>query len=202
MEAIRYENAGTVEFILDQDKGSFYFLEMNTRIQVEHPVTEMTTGLDLVVEQIRVAQGERLSFSQAQVVPTGHAIECRINAERPERDFQPSPGRITRWEPPEGPGIRVDSHCYEGYVVPPYYDSLLAKLIVSGDTRMEAIVRLQRALSDFRVEGVDTTISFQASLVERAEFIAAGSTRKSKGINTGWLERVVIPSLPAREKGL
>ena len=202
VEAIRYENAGTVEFILDQDKGSFYFLEMNTRIQVEHPVTEMTTGVDLVVEQIRVAQGERLSFSQAQVVPTGHAIECRINAERPERDFQPSPGRITRWEPPEGPGIRVDSHCYEGYVVPPYYDSLLAKLIVSGDTRMEAIVRLQRALSDFRVEGVDTTISFQASLVERAEFIAAGSTRKSKGINTGWLERVVIPSLPARKKGL
>ena len=195
VEAIRYENAGTVEFIFDQDKGSFYFLEMNTRIQVEHPVTEMTTGLDLVQEQIRVAQGDRLGFSQAQVVPTGHAIECRINAERPERDFQPSPGRITRWEPPEGPGIRVDSHCYEGYVVPPYYDSLLAKLIVSGGTRMEAIARLQRALSGFRVEGVDTTIPFQASLVERAEFIAGK-------INTGWLERVAIPSLFAREKGI
>ena len=195
VEAIRYENAGTVEFILDQDKGSFYFLEMNTRIQVEHPVTEMTTGLDLVQEQIRVAQGERLSFSQAQVVPTGHAIECRINAERPEHDFQPSPGRITRWEPPEGPGIRVDSHCYEGYVVPPYYDSLLAKLIVSGGSRMEAIARLQRALSSFHVEGVDTTIPFQASLVERAEFIAGK-------VNTGWLEGAVIPPLSAREKGL
>ena len=184
--AIEYENAGTVEFILDQDNGSFYFLEMNTRIQVEHPVTEMTTGIDLVQEQIRVAQGERLSFSQAQVIPAGHAIECRINAEKPERDFQPSPGRITRWEPPEGPGIRVDSHCYEGYVVPPYYDSLLAKLIVSGSTRMQTIARLQRALSDFHVEGVDTTIPFQASLVERAEFIAGG-------VNTRWLEEVVNP---------
>ena len=185
-EAIRYENAGTVEFILDQDKGSFYFLEMNTRIQVEHPVTEMTTGLDLVQEQIRVAQGERLGFLQAQVVPVRHAIECRINAESPAHDFRPSPGRITRWEPPEGPGIRVDTHCYEGYVVPPYYDSLLAKLIVSGDTRMEAIARLQRALSGFRVEGVDTTIPFQASLVERAEFIAGRA-------NTRWLEEVVNP---------
>ena len=194
VEAIRYENAGTVEFILDQDKGSFYFLEMNTRIQVEHPVTEMTTGIDLVQQQIRVAQGERLGVSQAQVVPTGHAIECRINAERAERDFRPSPGRITRWEPPQGPGIRVDSHCYEGYVVPPYYDSLLAKLIVSGNTRMEAIARLQRALANFHVEGVDTTIPFQASLVERAEFIA-GRT------NTGWLERVVMPSLFTQEKG-
>ena len=183
-EAIRYENAGTVEFILDQDKGSFYFLEMNTRIQVEHPVTEMTTGLDLVQEQIRVARGEQLGFSQAQVVPFGHAIECRINAESPEHDFRPSPGRITCWEPPEGPGIRVDTHCYEGYVVPPYYDSLLAKLIVSGDTRMEAIARLQRALSGFRVEGVDTTIPFQASLVERAEFIAGRA-------NTRWLEEMV-----------
>ena len=195
-EAIGYENAGTVEFILDQPTpsnpdGSFYFLEMNTRIQVEHPVTEMTTDLDLVQEQIRVAQGERLGFSQSQVVPAGHAIECRINAERPEDDFRPSPGRITRWEPPEGPGIRVDSHCYEGYVVPPYYDSLLAKLIVRGDTRLEAIARLQRALSGFRVEGVDTTIPFQAALVERAEFIAGR-------INTGWLERVIIPSLFAR----
>ena len=201
-EAIRYENAGTVEFILDRDRDSFYFLEMNTRIQVEHPVTEMTTGLDLVQEQIRVAQGERLGFSQAQVAPTGHAIECRINAERPEHDFRPSPGRITRWEPPEGPGIRVDSHCYEGYVVPPYYDSLLAKLIVRGDTRMEAIARLQRALSGFRVEGVDTTIPFHASLVERAEFITAGSTRTRTGINTGWLERAFIPSLFARERDL
>ena len=182
-EAIRYENAGTVEFIFDQDKGSFHFLEMNTRIQVEHPVTEMTTGFDLVQEQIRVAQGEPISFSQSQVVPRGHAIECRINAERPREDFRPSPGLITCWEPPEGPGIRVDSHCYAGYSVPPYYDSLLAKLIVSGNTRMEAIARLQRALANFQVAGVHTTIPFLASLVERADFIAGR-------VNTGWLEKV------------
>ena len=182
-EAIRYENAGTVEFIFDQDKGSFHFLEMNTRIQVEHPVTEMTTGIDLVQEQIRVAQGEPISFSQSQVVPRGHAIECRINAERPREDFRPSPGLITCWEPPEGPGIRVDSHCYAGYSVPPYYDSLLAKLIVSGNTRMEAIARLQRALANFQVAGVHTTIPFLASLVERADFIAGR-------VNTGWLEKV------------
>ena len=181
--AIKYENAGTVEFILDQDKGSFYFLEMNTRIQVEHPVTEMTTGFDLVQEQIRVAQGEPISFSQSQVVPRGHAIECRINAEQPRDDFRPSPGRVTRWEPPEGTGIRVDSHCYAGYVVPPFYDSLLAKLIVIGNTRMEAIARLQRALANFHVAGVDTTIPFLASLVERADFIAGW-------VNTGWLEKV------------
>ena len=180
-----YENAGTVEFILDQDRGSFYFLEMNTRIQVEHPVTEMITGVDLVQEQVRVAQGDAISFSQSQVVTSGHAIECRINAEQPWDDFRPSPGRITRWEPPEGEGIRVDSHCYEGYFVPPYYDSLLAKLIVSGGTRMEAIARLQKALAGFQVEGVDTTIPFLSSLVERAEFVAGR-------VNTGWLEKVAI----------
>ena len=180
---IGYENAGTIEFILDQDRGSFYFLEMNTRIQVEHPVTEMITGIDLVQEQIRVAQGDAISFSQSQVVPVGHAIECRINAEQPDDDFRPSPGRITGWEPPEGEGIRVDSHCYEGYAVPPYYDSLLAKLIVTGGTRIEAIARLQRALAGFHVEGVDTTIPFLSSLVERADFIAGR-------VNTGWLEKV------------
>ena len=180
-----YENAGTVEFILDQDRGSFYFLEMNTRIQVEHPVTEMITGVDLVQEQVRVAQGDAISFSQDEVLPAGHAIECRINAEQPWDDFRPSPGRITRWEPPQGEGIRVDSHCYEGYFVPPYYDSLLAKLIVSGGTRMEAIARLQKALAGFHVSGVDTTIPFLSSLVERAEFIAGR-------VNTGWLEKVAI----------
>ena len=182
-QCIGYENAGTIEFILDQDRGSFYFLEMNTRIQVEHPVTEMITGIDLVQEQVRVAQGDAISFSQSKVVPVGHAIECRINAEQPDDDFRPSPGRISRWEPPEGTGIRVDSHCYEGYTVPPYYDSLLAKLIVTGDTRMEAIARLQRALARFHVEGVDTTISFLSSLVERADFIAGR-------VSTGWLEKV------------
>ena len=181
--AIRYENAGTVEFILDQDKGRFYFLEMNTRIQVEHPVTEMITNTDLVQEQIKVAQGDAVGFSQGQVNPKGHAIECRINAEQPWDDFRPSPGRITRWEPPEGPGIRVDSHCYPGYTVPPFYDSLLAKLIVTGDTRMDAIARLQGALANFHVTGVDTTIPFLSSLVERADFIAGR-------VNTGWLEKV------------
>ena len=182
-KAIDYENAGTVEFIFDQDKGRFYFLEMNTRIQVEHPVTEMTTGIDLVQEQIRVAQGEPLSFAQRQVIPRGHAIECRINAEKPEDDFRPSPGMITRWRPPEGPGIRVDTHCYEGYTVPPYYDSLLAKLIVAGGSRMAAIARLQQALANFQVAGVDTTIPFLASLVERGDFIAGK-------VNTRWLEVV------------
>ena len=187
-EAIEYENAGTVEFILDQDKGTFCFLEMNTRIQVEHPVTEMITGIDLVQEQIRVAQGEPLSFTQWQLAPGGHAIECRINAEKAGDDFRPSPGTISRWRPPEGPGIRVDSHCHEGYTVPPYYDSLLGKLIVVGDTRMEAVARLQQALGDFHVEGVDTTIPFLASLVERADFIAGK-------VDTRWLERVAAPPL-------
>ena len=158
---------------------------MNTRIQVEHPVTEMTTGVDLVQEQIRAAMSEPIGFAQPQVVTSGHAIECRINAERPEDDFRPSPGRITRWEPPEGPGIRVDSHCFEGYTVPPYYDSLLAKLIVHGESRMEAIARLQVALDNFQVAGVNTTIPFLASLVERADFIAGP-------VNTRWLERVAI----------
>ena len=188
--AIEYENAGTVEFILDQDKGNFFFLEMNTRIQVEHPVTEMITGIDLVQEQIRVARGEPLSFDQSNVVPRCHAIECRINAEDPGNGFRPSPGTITRWCPPEGPGIRVDSHCHEGYLVPPYYDSLLAKLIVAGDTRMETIARLQQALANFQVEGVDTTIPFLASLVQRGDFITGM-------INTRWLESVVIPQEPA-----
>ena len=182
-QEIGYENAGTVEFILDQDRENFYFLEMNTRIQVEHPVTEMITGIDLVQEQVRVAQGDPISFSQSQVVPVGHAIECRINAEQPWDDFRPSPGRISRWEPPEGTCIRVDSHCYAGYTVPPYYDSLLAKLIVTGSTRLEAIARLQRALANFHVAGVDTTIPFLASMVERADFIAGR-------VNTGWLEKV------------
>ena len=159
---------------------------MNTRIQVEHPVTEMITGIDLVQEQVRVARGEPLSFDQSNVVPRGHAIECRINAEDPGNGFRPSPGTITRWLPPEGPGIRVDSHCHEGYTVPPYYDSLLAKLIVAGDTRMETIARLQQALANFQVEGVDTTIPFLASLVQRGDFITGR-------INTRWLESVVIP---------
>ena len=183
--AVQYENAGTVEFLLDQDQGKFYFLEMNTRIQVEHPVTECITGVDLVKEQIRVAEGKALSFTQAQLQMTGHAIECRVNAELPDADFRPSPGQITQWQPPEGTGIRVDTHCFPGYRVPPYYDSLLAKLIVTGDTRAEAIELMRHSLTNFSVSGVDTTIHFLSSLFDRTDYIEGQ-------INTRWLEEVVV----------
>jgi acetyl-CoA carboxylase biotin carboxylase subunit len=183
-EHIKYENAGTVEFVLDQDSGRFYFLEMNTRIQVEHPVTEMISGVDLVQEQIRIAEGRALPFRQNEIKRSGHAVECRINAELPEADFRPSPGRIAQWAPPEGPGVRLDSHCYPGYVVPPYYDSLLAKLIVAGNDRDEVIARMGSALKDFEVSGVDTTIPFSASLIENADFV-------NGNIHTRWLERLV-----------
>ncbi|MDX1568184.1 MAG: acetyl-CoA carboxylase biotin carboxylase subunit, partial [Longimicrobiales bacterium] len=149
-EAIDYVGAGTVEFLLDQD-GSFYFIEMNTRIQVEHPVTEVTTGLDLVKEQIGVAWGNPLTFPEGPIEHRGHAIEFRINAEDPDRSFAPSPGRIKTFHPPGGPGVRLDTHLYAGYQVPPYYDSLLGKLIVSGNTREEAIVRARNALESFVV---------------------------------------------------
>ena len=147
--AIQYENAGTVEYILDQDSGQFYFLEMNTRIQVEHPVTEMTTGIDLVKEQIRVAAGDPLSLSQSDLRISGHAIECRITAESTREGFRPFPGRITAWRLSLEPGIRVDTHCYPGYLVPPYYDSLLAKVISFGRDRQEAVERMQSALGNF-----------------------------------------------------
>ena len=180
---IRYESAGTVEFILDQDEGRFYFLEMNTRIQVEHPVTEMITGLDLIKEQIRIAGGEPLRYSQADITTQGHAIECRINAESPERQFSPSPGRITQWQTPEDPLVRVDSHCYAGYVVPPFYDSLLAKIIVHGKDRREAIERMQTALSHFLISGVETTMPLHRRIL-MDEAYRAGK------INTCWLEKV------------
>lgn len=166
-----YENAGTVEFIVDQDAQTFYFLEMNTRIQVEHPVTEMITGIDLVQEQLRVARGERLRFEQQDVQFRGHAIECRINAEQPEQDFRPSPGLVTCWQPPEGPNIRLDSHCYEGYNVPIFYDSMIGKLIVYGTDRAEARERMSRALELFRVEGISTTLAFQHFLINQPGFV-------------------------------
>jgi acetyl-CoA carboxylase, biotin carboxylase subunit len=169
--AIDYVGAGTVEFLLDED-GSFYFIEMNTRIQVEHPVTEVTTGFDLVKEQILVAAGNPLSFPDEPVVLRGHAIEFRINAEDPERNFQPSPGMITTFHPPGGPGVRLDTHVYAGYRVPPYYDSLLGKLIVSGKTREEALVRARYALNSFVIEGVATTLPFLAEIVESPDFQA------------------------------
>jgi len=177
--AINYVGAGTVEFLLDED-GSFYFMEMNTRIQVEHPVTEMVTGWDLVKEQIRVAAGEPLPSYPVEI--RGHSIEVRINAEDPYRNFQPSPGLITAYHPPGGPGVRVDTHVYAGYTVPPYYDSLLAKLIVHGRDRAEALVRLGQALDSFILEGVTTTIPFLARVIRHPDFVRGE-------IDTKFLER-------------
>ena len=167
-KAIDYVGAGTIEMLLDED-GSYYFMEMNTRIQVEHPVTEMLTGVDLVKEQIRVAAGEKLSITTLPPL-RGHVIECRINAEDPNRSFQPSPGRIDVYHPPGGPGVRLDTHVYAGYTVPPYYDSLLAKLIVQGNDRAEAIRRMQIALDSFIIEGVTTTISFLGRVLSHDAF--------------------------------
>jgi acetyl-CoA carboxylase biotin carboxylase subunit len=178
---ISYRNAGTVEFILDQDTGEFFFLEMNTRIQVEHPVTELVTGVDLVQEQIKIASGEPVGFSQGDIKFRGHSIECRINAESPEAGFRPCPGRIEKWVPPQSEGIRVDTHCYPGYFVPPYYDSLLAKVIAHGATRSAAIERMQYALKNFVVSGVDTVIPFLARVLEDPDYV-------SGKVNTRWLE--------------
>lgn len=182
---IGYQSAGTVEFILDCDRESFFFLEMNTRIQVEHPVTEIITGIDLVKQQIRIASGEALDINQKDVRPQGHAIECRINAESASSDFMPCPGTITEWSPPEGEGIRVDSHCYSGYPVSPYYDSLLAKLITRGGTRTEAIQKMDEALKSFIVSGIDTTIPFHRFILSRDEY-------RSGKVNTRWIEETVM----------
>ena len=168
--AIGYHSAGTVEFLLDED-GSFYFMEMNTRIQVEHPVTEMVTGIDLVKEQIRVAAGEPLSIPDP-VELRGHAIECRINAEDPARHFAPSPGQVTIYHAPGGPGVRIDSHAYAGYMVPPFYDSLLGKLIVYGATRDDELIRARIALESYILEGVHTTIPFLLELLQNEDVIA------------------------------
>ncbi len=170
-QSIGYTGAGTVEFLLDAS-GNFYFMEMNTRIQVEHPVTEMITGLDLIAEQIRIAEGEKLSFTQAQVLLRGHAIECRINAEDPDHNFRPTPGRILAYLPPGGPGVRMDSHVYPDYEIPPYYDSLIGKLIVWGPDRPTAIARMQRALQECAITGVSTTIGFHQKILANAEFQA------------------------------
>ena len=167
--AIGYVGAGTVEFLLDT-RGSYFFIEMNTRIQVEHPVTEVATGLDLVKEQIRVAAGEPLSFPLEPAVLRGHAFEFRVNAEDPRRGFQPSPGQVTTFHTPGGPGVRLDTHVYAGYHVPTHYDSLLAKLIVSGSNREEALVRAEHALGSFVVEGVSTTIGFFGELIRDPDF--------------------------------
>lgn len=168
-KSINYVGAGTVEFLLSQT-GEFYFMEMNTRIQVEHPVTEMIAGLDLIAEQIRVAQGEKLQLTQEQVKLRGHAIECRINAEDPDRDFRPAPGRISGYLPPGGPGVRMDSHVYTDYQIPPYYDSLIGKLIVWGPDRPTAIKRMKRALRECALTGLPTTIAFHQKILETPEF--------------------------------
>ncbi|MBD2077382.1 acetyl-CoA carboxylase biotin carboxylase subunit [Phormidium sp. FACHB-592] len=168
-KSINYVGAGTVEFLLDQS-GEFYFMEMNTRIQVEHPVTEMVTGLDLIAEQIRIAQGEPLSLTQDQVMLRGHAIECRINAEDPEHNFRPHPGRISGYLPPSGPGVRMDSHVYTDYEIPPYYDSLIGKLIVWGHDRPAAIKRMRRALRECAVTGLPTTIAFHQKILDNPDF--------------------------------
>ena len=177
---INYQGAGTIEFLLED--GCFYFMEMNTRIQVEHPVTEMVTSCDIVKEQIRVAAGEPLSIRLYGNQLRGHAIECRVNAEDPSRNFQPAPGTITAYHPPGGPGVRVDTHIYAGYTVPPYYDSLLAKVIVHGNTRDEALARMSQALDSFIVEGVPTTIPFLRQVIHHPEFVAGR-------VDTKFLER-------------
>ena len=170
IEAIGYTNVGTMEYLLDAD-GQFYFMEMNTRLQVEHPVTELVTGIDLVREQIRIAAGQTLSFKQEDVRHEGVAIECRINAEDPYADFRPSPGVVSRWQLPGGPGVRLDSHVVPGYRVPPNYDSLLAKLLVHQPTRPEALACMRRALSEFVVDGVKTTIPLHREIFNHSSFI-------------------------------
>ena len=180
--SIGYRSAGTIEFIYDNDTADFYFLEMNTRIQVEHPVTEMITGVDLVAQQLLIARGEPLPYKQSNIKLTGHAIECRITAESPQHGFRPCPGRITEWHPPQGHGIRLDSHCYPGYVVPPFYDSLIAKLIVHASTRDEAADQTKRALKDFQVSGIDTLIPF-------LKIVIADSEYRGGKVNTAWLEK-------------
>lgn len=182
-KAANYTNAGTIEFLLSGE-GEFYFMEMNTRIQVEHPVTEMITGIDLIKEQICVAAGEKLSFSQKDVKFTGHVIECRINAEDPFNNFTPSPGLVSLFIPSGGIGVRVDTHVYSGYKIPPYYDSMIAKLIVHGKDRKHALARCSRALEEFIVEGVKTTIPLSQKIIQNKDF-AAGK------YNTGFVEKMM-----------
>ncbi len=185
-KSINYEGAGTVEFLVDENE-NFYFMEMNTRIQVEHPVTEMVTGVDLIAEQLKIASGKELEFKQDDIKLNGHAIECRINAEDPSHNFRPSPGRITGWLPPGGPGVRVDSHVYTGYEIPPFYDSLIGKLIVWGKDRKSAIKRMNRALNECAVTGIPTTIDFHLTLLDKQKF-------KEGKIYTKYVEEELLPN--------
>ena len=183
-----YRSAGTIEFLYDVARGEAYFIEANVRIQVEHPVTEEITGIGLIEEQLRVAGGSGLSVAQEDIALSGHSIECRINAEAPALDFAPSPGLIDAWCAPEGQGIRIDSHCRAGAFVPPFYDSMIAKLIVRAGDRTQAVERMGRALDQFRIGGIDTNLAFQARLVRHPDFAA-------NRLNTRWLEDVFMPSL-------
>ena len=185
-KSIGYEGAGTVEFLVDDDD-NFYFMEMNTRIQVEHPVTEMVTGVDLIAEQIKIASGANLEFNQDDIHLNGHAIECRINAEDPSHNFRPSPGKITGWLPPGGPGVRGDRHVYTGYEIPRFYDSLIGKLIVWGKDRNTAIKRMNRALNECAVTGIPTTINFHLALLNKTEF-------KEGKIHTKYVEEELLPN--------
>ena len=181
LETLGYQSTGTIEFLYQDDE--FSFIEMNTRLQVEHSITEMVSGIDLVREQLRIAAGAPLGYSQTDIHLRGHAIECRINAERAD-DFRPSPGRITEYHAPGGPGVRVDSGLYQGYEVPPYYDSLIAKLIIYGGDRQECLMRLRRALEEYAIGGIDTTIPLHQRLADDVEFQAGA-------YDIGWLERML-----------
>jgi acetyl-CoA carboxylase biotin carboxylase subunit len=187
-QSIGYDSVGTVEFAYDQEAGEFYFLEMNTRIQVEHPVTEMLTGVDLVREQIEVAAGRVLGLMQGDVRLSGHSIECRITAEAPDRGFAPSPGRIEEWKTPQGNGVRVDTHCYSGYLPPPYYDSLLAKVIVHGPDRTSAIDRMLAALRTFTIAGIASSLAFLAAVVDDDDF-------RANRLSTRWLEETKLVAM-------
>jgi len=184
-KSIDYVGAGTVEFLVDSS-GGFYFMEMNTRIQVEHPVTEMITGYDLIAEQIRIAQGEKLRFRQSEIEFRGHAIECRINAEDPKQNFRPHPGKISAYLPPGGPGVRIDSHVYTDYEIPPYYDSLIGKLIVWAGDRPTAIKRMRRALRECAITGVPTTLEFHQQILQTPAFLAGD-------VYTNFIEEHITP---------
>ena len=192
-ESVGYENAGTIEFLLDESSGKFYFMEMNTRVQVEHPVTEFVSGVDIVKEQIRIAAGQPLSVKQEDIVLRGHAIECRINAENPAFNFAPSPGKITNlYLPSGGVGLRVDSAVYPGYTIPPYYDSMIAKIIVHGENRFDALMKMQRALYELEIEGVQTNADFQLDLISDRNVIAGD-------YDTSFLMETFLPKYQEKE---
>jgi acetyl-CoA carboxylase biotin carboxylase subunit len=191
--SLDYLNAGTVEFLYDVDRQEIYFIEVNARIQVEHPVSEQITGFDLVQLQFRVAAGEPLALTQAQIPVRGHAIEVRLNAEDPYQDFRPSPGRITRWAPPRGAGIRVDSHCYDGYLVPPFYDSMIGKLIVTAANREACVERLADALERCEIGGLTTNLPLLRYIARHPDFM-------HNHLNTRWLEKTGLPGFAAQQE--